>query len=101
MYASLSAMMILRINDFNNNFSVFNYYLYDTYIMENIIIDLKLKITDLEQENNVLKSKINLMYSNWKFDYGRFMELKASIYKMNNKTESEPESIQSISDTIS
>ena len=34
-------------------------------------------------------------------DYGRFMELKASIYKMNNKTESEPESIQSISDTIS
>ena len=67
--------------------------------MENIIIDLKLKISELEQENKALKSKINLMYSNWKFDYGRFMELKALIYKMNN-TEPEPEQItRSISDT--
>ena len=66
--------------------------------MENIIIDLKLKISELEQENKALKSKINLMYSNWKFDYGRFMELKALIYKMNNKTEPEPEP-ETITDT--
>ena len=68
--------------------------------MENIIVDLKLKITELEQENKALKSIINLMYSNWKFDYGRFMELKALIYKMNN-TESPEPITQTITDTTS
>ena len=66
--------------------------------MENIIVDLKLKISELEQENKALKSKIALMYSNWKFDYGRFMELKALIYKMNN-TESPEPITRCISDT--
>ena len=68
--------------------------------MENIIIDLKLRITELEQENKALKSKINLMYSNWKFDYGRFMELKALIYKLNNSESPEPIT-QTTADTTS
>lgn len=81
--------MIILLNLYLN-------YIYD--IMENIIIDLRIKIQELEQENKALKSKITLMYSNWKFDYSRFMELKALIYKMNN-TESPEPTIQSISDT--
>ena len=44
--------------------------------MENIIIDLKLKIQDLEKENQALKSKMSLMYSNWHFDFTRFTLLK-------------------------
>ena len=37
---------------------------------------LKNKIRALEQENEALKQKIELMYSNWKYDYTRFTELK-------------------------
>jgi hypothetical protein len=44
--------------------------------MENIIIDLKIRIQQLEQENNALKSKMTLIYSNWQYDYSRFNELK-------------------------
>ncbi len=52
--------------------------------MENQLIDLKLKITELERENIALKTKITLMYNNWKFDYSRFMEVKALLYAKNN-----------------
>ena len=45
--------------------------------MDNIIIDLKLRIAELEKENIALKSKMMLMYSNWSYDYNRFTELKA------------------------
>ena len=44
--------------------------------MDSIIIDLKFKIAELEKENNALKSKMTLMYSNWQYDYNRFAELK-------------------------
>ena len=45
--------------------------------MENIIIDLKLKITELQKENAALKTKMTLLYCNWNFDNERFQELKA------------------------
>ncbi len=45
--------------------------------MENQLIDvLKLKIQELTKENNALKSKMTLMYSNWAYDFHRFTELK-------------------------
>ncbi len=44
--------------------------------MENQLIDLKIRIQELEKENTALKSKMALMYSNWQFDYQRFTELK-------------------------
>ena len=52
--------------------------------MENILIDLKLRIAEIEKENIALKTKITLMYNNWQFDYSRFMEIKAQLYAMNN-----------------
>ena len=45
--------------------------------MENLIVDLKLRIQELEKENIALKSKMMLMYSNWNYDFNRFNELKA------------------------
>lgn len=44
--------------------------------MENIIIDLKIENEKLKQENNALKSKMTLMYTNWKYDYDKFEKLK-------------------------
>ena len=44
--------------------------------MENIIIDLKIKNEELIKENNALKSKMTLIYSNWAYDFHRFTELK-------------------------
>ena len=52
--------------------------------MENIIIDLKLRIIELERENLALKTKMTLMYSNWNYDYNRFNELKAKCRLSNN-----------------
>jgi len=40
--------------------------------MENQLVDLKIRIKELEKENNALKSKMTLMYSNWQFDFERF-----------------------------
>ena len=45
--------------------------------MENQLVDLKIRIKELEKENNALKSKMTLMYSNWQFDFERFTLLKA------------------------
>ena len=45
--------------------------------MENQLVDLKIRIKELEKENTALKSKMMLMYSNWNFDFNRFTELKA------------------------
>ena len=44
--------------------------------MENQLVDLKIRIQELEKENNALKSKMSLMYSNWHFDFERFTLLK-------------------------
>jgi hypothetical protein len=52
--------------------------------MDNIIIDQRIKIQQLEEENKALKSKINLMYENWQYDYRRFLELKQSILGNSN-----------------
>ena len=49
--------------------------------MDNILIDLKIQIKHLEQENEALKKKIDLMYSNWDFDNRRFQELKEQVKK--------------------
>ena len=54
--------------------------------MENIIIDLKIKIVELEKENMALKTKMTLMYSNWNYDYNRFNELKAKC-RLNDDSE--------------
>ena len=45
--------------------------------MENQLVDLKIRIKELEKENIALKSKMTLMYSNWNFDFERFTLLKA------------------------
>ena len=45
--------------------------------MENQLVDLKIRIKELEKENIALKSKMSLMYSNWQFDFERFTLLKA------------------------
>jgi len=45
--------------------------------METQLVDLKIRIKELEKENNALKSKMTLMYSNWQFDFERFTLLKA------------------------
>jgi len=54
--------------------------------MENIIIDLKLRIQELEKENLALKTKMTLMYNNWNYDYNRFNELKAKC-RLNDDSE--------------
>ena len=50
-------------------------------------IDLKLKNEELIKENNALKSKMALMYSNWNFDFNRFTELKEKCKSGFCKTE--------------
>ena len=50
------------------------------------MIDLKLTIQKLETENLALRTKMSLMYSNWKFDSDRFMELKEKC-KNDNKSD--------------
>ena len=50
--------------------------------MDNIIIDQKIKIQNLEEENKALKSKIELMYKNWKYDSTRYQELKEKTKKI-------------------
>ena len=44
--------------------------------MENQLVDLKIRIQELEKENNALKGKMTLIYSNWSYDYNRFSLLK-------------------------
>ena len=56
------------------------------------MIDLKLTIKKLEEENLALRTKMSLMYSNWKFDSDRFMELKEKC-KNDNKELSEDDHI--------
>jgi hypothetical protein len=62
--------------------------------MENQLIDvLKLKIQELTTENNALKGKMTLMYSNWSYDYNRFILLKEKCKfgycKQDNNTEND------------
>ena len=45
--------------------------------MENQLVDLKIRIQELEKENLALKTKMTLMYYNWHFDFERFTLLKA------------------------
>ncbi len=49
--------------------------------MENIIIDLKIQIQKLENENNALKIKMTLMYSNWNYDFQKYDALKEKCRK--------------------
>ena len=49
--------------------------------MENIIIDLKIQIQKLENENNALKTKMTLMYSNWQYDFLKYDALKEKCRK--------------------
>ena len=57
------------------------------------MIDLKLTIQKLETENLALRTKMSLMYSNWKFDSDRFAELKDKC-KNDNKELTEDEQIE-------
>ena len=50
-------------------------------IKEEIKVDYQNKIRALETENEALKKKIDLMYSNWQYDYIRFTELKNKCRK--------------------
>jgi len=69
--------------------------------MENIIIDLKLKVTELEKENIALKAKMTLMYSNWSYDYNRFTELKTKCQFGYCKTKDDINDDESIRRAIS
>ena len=51
--------------------------------VKNDLIILQNKISALEQENEILKKKIDLMYSNWVYDYFRFTELKEKCRNQN------------------
>ena len=70
--------------------------------MESIIIDLKIKINDIERENLALKAKMTLMYSNWNFDYNKFTDrlkeqsekCKSGFCKTEIKTENDEISIR-------
>ena len=44
--------------------------------MENQLVDLKIRIQELEKENAALKTKMTLMYSNWSFDFNKYTLLK-------------------------
>ena len=44
--------------------------------MDNLLIDLRIENQTLKTENIALKTKMALLYSNWKYDYERFNELK-------------------------
>ena len=57
--------------------------------MESQLIDLKLKIQELERENQALKTKMTLMYSNWQFDFNRFTLLKAKCKREYSNSEEE------------
>ena len=48
--------------------------------MDNVIIDQKIQIQNLEEENKALKSKIELMYKNWNFDNQKYQYLKEKYY---------------------
>ena len=52
--------------------------------MDNIIIDLKIKIQQLEIENKALKQKIKLMYSNWDYDNQKYQDLKNKLTDLNH-----------------
>ena len=51
--------------------------------MENILIDLKIKVENLEVENKALKRKMEQMYVNWNYDYKRFKKLKEFLKEKN------------------
>ncbi len=51
--------------------------------MENIIIDQKIQIQQLEEENIALKRKIVLIYSNWDYDNQKYQELKLENKELN------------------
>ena len=51
--------------------------------MENILIDLKIKVENLEVENKALKRKMEEMYVNWNYDYKRFKKLKEFLKEKN------------------
>jgi hypothetical protein len=54
---------------------------FDANLRENIIIDLKIQIQKLENENNALKTKMTLMYSNWHYDFQKYDALKEKCRK--------------------
>ena len=53
--------------------------------MENILIDLKIKVENLEVENKALKRKMEQIYENWNYDYNKYKKLK-EILKQKNIT---------------
>ena len=55
--------------------------------MENQLVDLKLRIQELEKENIALKSKMTLMYSNWQFDFNKYTLLKEKCRRSPNNPE--------------
>ena len=55
--------------------------------MENQLVDLKLRIQELERENLALKTKMTLMYSNWNFDFNKYTLLKEKCRRSQNNPE--------------
>ena len=53
--------------------------------MENIVIDQRIQIQHLEQENEALKKKIDLIYSNWDYDNQKYQELKITNKEINQQ----------------
>jgi hypothetical protein len=50
--------------------------------MDNLIIDLKIKIISLETENIALKRKMDQIYKDWNYDTNKYNELKQQFKKL-------------------
>jgi hypothetical protein len=50
--------------------------------MDNLIIDLKIKIISLETENIALKRKMDQLYKDWNYDTNKYNELKEQFKKL-------------------
>jgi hypothetical protein len=50
--------------------------------MDNLIIDLKIKIISLETENIALKRKMDQIYKDWNYDTNKYNELKEQFKKL-------------------
>ena len=54
--------------------------------MDNIVTDLRIKISALEIENAALRRKIDQMYKDWLYDANKYTELKQLVKELTNRS---------------
>ncbi len=64
--------------------------------MDNIVTDLRIKISALEIENAALKRKIDQMYKDWLYDANKYTELKQLVKELTKAVPAGPCANQSI-----